>query len=192
MPASSPETLRFLETRRSRPARTLAAPAPDRDALRRLLAIAARAPDHGKLEPWRFIVLEKGALERLAATLPARGEELGIEPERIAKSVDEYSRSLLAVAVVACPRRSGTIPEIEQALSAGAVCMQFLNACLAAGWGANWLTGWAPHDRRWRERHLGLGPGEWIAGVIHVGSETSAPPDRPRPDLAAITDWVSS
>ena len=192
MPASHPEALRFLETRRSRPAKTLAAPAPDRDSLRRLLTVAARSPDHGKLEPWRFLVLEKEALERLASTLPSKGKELGIEPEKIAKSVDEYSRSLLAVAVVACPKPSEKIPEIEQTLSAGAVCMQLLNACLAAGWGANWLTGWACHDRDWRERHLGLGPGEWIAGIIHVGSETSAPPDRPRPDLEAIIEWVAS
>lgn len=192
MPDPNLAAITFLETRRSRPARTLEAPVPDREELKRLLTIAARSPDHGKLEPWRFLVLEKQALARLAATLPARGRELGLDDAKIAKSVEEYARSELAVMVVASPKPSEKIPEIEQTLSVGAVCMQFLNAALAAGWGANWLSGWASHDADWREKHLGLMPHEWIAAIIHLGTERAAPPDRPRPDLDAITEWIEA
>ena len=81
---------------------------------------------------------------------------------------------------------------MEQTLSAGAVCMQLLSASLAAGWGANWLSGWASHDPAWREKNLGLMPHEWIAGIIHIGTETSAPPERPRPDVDMITEWIET
>ena len=192
MPSPNPDALQFLETRRSRPAKTLSGPVPDRDTLRGLLTIAGRCPDHGKLEPWRFLVLEKDALQRLSETLPAKGADLGIDIGKVEKAVLEYSQSELAVVVVASPKPSDKVPEIEQTLSAGAACLQLLNACLAAGWGANWLTGWASHDRDWRERNLGLMPHEWIAGVIHIGTETIAPPERPRPDIDAITEWIEA
>ena len=191
MPDPNPAALEFLETRRSRPAKTLRGPAPSREELLHLLKIAARSPDHGKLEPWRFLVLEKPALARLADTLPATGSRLGIEPEKIDKSVADYANSELAVAIIASPVESPKIPEIEQTLSAGAVCMQLLNAALAAGWGANWLSGWASHDREWREANLGLASHEWVAGLIHIGTESATPPDRPRPDLDAKTEWVA-
>ncbi len=192
MPDPNPEALRFLATRRSRPGKTLSTPAPDKDTLRELLTIAARTPDHGKLEPWRFLVLQAPAMQRLAETLPAKGVDLGIDPEKIEKATLEYRNAPLAVAVVASAKPSEKIPELEQTLSAGAVCMQLLNAALAAGWGANWLSGWASHDRDWRERNLGLMPHEWIAGIIHIGTETIQPPERPRPSLDAITEWIDA
>lgn len=192
MPDPNATALEFLETRRSRPAKTLKGPVPSREDLKPLLKIAARTPDHGKLEPWRFLVLEKAALTRLAGTIEDAGVRLGVEPEKIAKAVAQYGDADLAVAVVACPRASEKIPAIEQTLSAGAVCMQLLNAALAAGWGANWLTGWACHDPVWREQQLGLMPDEWIAGMIHIGTESSTPPDRPRPDMDAITEWLEA
>ena len=192
MPDPNPAALDFLETRRSRPAKTLTVPVPSREELLRLLTVAARTPDHGKLEPWRFLVLEKAALTRLAGTMPAAGQRLGIEPEKIEKSIAQFADADLAVAVVASPKASEKIPGIEQTLSVGAVCMQLVNAALAAGWGANWLSGWASHDVDWRERNLGLMPHEWIAGFIHIGTETSAPPERPRPDMDAITEWLDA
>ncbi|MDD9920738.1 MAG: nitroreductase [Boseongicola sp.] len=192
MPTPNPDAYAFMKSRRSRPAKTLTGPVPDRDTVFDLLEIAARTPDHGKLEPWRFIVLEQNALSRLANTIPARGEELGIDPEKIEKMRFQMANAELAVAVIASPKPSEKIPEIEQTLSAGAVAMQLLSAALAAGWGANWLSGWASHDRVWRETHLGLEPHEWIAGFIHIGTETATPPDRPRPDLEQIVDWISA
>ena len=190
MPQPNPAALDFLLTRRSRPAKTLALPVPDRDALLPLLTAAARSPDHGKLEPWRFVVLARPALLRLAALAEARGTALGLAPERIAKGVRQYADAHLAVAVIAAPKPSDTIPLIEQHLSAGAVCLALLNAALAAGWGANWLTGWASHDAEFCARGLGLAPGEFVAGLIHIGTETAPPPERPRPDLSAIVTWA--
>lgn len=192
MPEKNPAALDFLLTRRSRPAKTLTTPAPDRAALLPILTAAARSPDHGKLEPWRFLVLERAALQRLAAAVPARGAALGLDPERIEKMRRQFADADLAVAVVARPQATEKVPEIEQILSAGAVCLAMLNAALASGWGANWLTGWAIHDRNFVRKELGLADHEFVAGLIHIGTETSPPPDRPRPDLDAITTWVSA
>ncbi|MBE0413580.1 nitroreductase [Yoonia sp.] len=192
MPVPNPAALDFLLTRRSRPAKTLTAPVPDRTALETLLTAAARTPDHGKLEPWRFIVLERPALARLAAMIPARGAALGLDPEKITKAVIQYADAELAIVVVSTPKASDKIPQIEQIYSAGAVCLALLNAALAAGWGANWLSGWASHDRAFIRDGLGLADHENIAGLIHIGTETSAPPERPRPDLARITTWASA
>ncbi|SFP81413.1 nitroreductase family protein [Tranquillimonas alkanivorans] len=192
MPDANQPALDFLLARRSRPAKTLTTPVPDRDQLRPLLTAAGRTPDHGKLEPWRFIVLQKPALVRLAEMVETRGARLGKTPEDIAKQRTQYADGDLAVVVVASPRPSDKIPEIEQTLSAGAACLQLLNAALAAGWGANWLTGWASHDRAFVEEGLGLAPQEWVAGLIHIGTEKFAPPERPRPDIDALTTWVDA
>ncbi len=192
MPSPNPAALDFLLTRRSRPAKTLRAPVPNRDTLMTLLTAAARTPDHGKLEPWRFIVLEKPALTRLAALIPARAAALDIAPDKIEKALSQYRDADLAVAVVESPVLSDKIPAIEQTYSAGAVCLALLNAALAAGWGANWLSGWASHDPTFCREGLGLAPHERIAGLIHIGTETNAPPERPRPDLPRKITWASA
>lgn len=190
MPEANPAALSFLASRRSRPAKTLTTPVPDRAVLEDLLTVAARTPDHGKLEPWRFIVLETAALKRLADTIPMYCRD--IDAEKTAKLVAQFANADLAVAVIASPKPSDKIPEIEQTLSAGAVAMNLLSAALAAGWGANWLSGWISHDRKWREDTLGLAPTEWIAGFIHIGTERMTPPERPRPDLSSIVTWVET
>lgn len=192
MPEKNPAALEFLLTRRSRPAKTLTTPVPSRDELMPILTAAARTPDHGKLEPWRFIVLERPALERLAAEVEMRGAARGEAPERIEKVYRQFADAHLVVAVVLSPKVSDKVPEIEQVYSAGAVCLAMLNAALASGWGANWLSGWACHDPEFLSVALGIAPQESVAGFIHIGTETSPPPDRPRPDLDAITTWVSA
>jgi len=191
MPAPNQTALDFLLSRRSRPAKTLVAPAPDRTALRPLLTAAARTPDHGKLEPWRFIVLEKPALTRLSTLVAELGAGRDLDADQMTKSISQYANADLAVAVICSPKPSPKIPEIEQVYSAGAACLALLNAALAAGWGANWLSGWASHDPEFRTRGLDLAPHETIAGFIHIGTEKTAPPERPRPDLDAITTWVT-
>ena len=189
---ASPETLEFLRRRRSHAARTLTTPVPDDAALRDLLAIAARSPDHGKLVPWRLVVLRKPALTRLAALAEDRGQALGIDPERRAKGVAQLADADLAVAVIASPRSSDRIPVIEQHLSAGAVCLALLNASLAAGWGAAWLTGWHVHDRSFAEAAFGVTGAEFVAGLVHIGTATVTPKERPRPALDEIVTWVEA
>ena len=181
--------MEFLLTRRSRPAKMLRAPAPDGAQIMQLLQAAARVPDHGKLEPWRFVVLEPSACTRLAALITARGTEQGITAEKTHKAAATFADSPLIVTIVASPKQSDKIPEIEQTLSVGAVCLGLVNAALASGWGANWLTGWVASDSVIL-RELGLAPQEWVAGFIHIGTAQGTPPERPRPDIAALTTWV--
>ncbi len=183
------KTLDFLLTRQSVPARLLAAPYPDRGQLAELLTAAARVPDHGKLEPWRFIVVSDMALSGLATAILAAGPRLGMIPEKIAKAADTYQTSGAAVVVVSSPKPSDKVPDIEQIYSAGAVCLSLVNAAQAAGWGANWLSGVYMHDRNFTRDHLGLADHETVAGVIHLGTPKGQVSDRPRPDITALTTW---
>jgi nitroreductase len=192
MPERNQAALDFLLTRRSTPAKTLEAPVPGRDELEVILTAAARSPDHGKLEPWRFIVLEAGAMPRLAALAEARGAALGLEAEKVAKGVSQFAASPLAVVVVYAPVAQEKVPEEEQVLSAGAVCLALVNAALASGWGANWLSGWVAHDRAFVRDGLGLAEHERVAGIVHIGTPRATPPERPRPDLGAKTTWVNA
>jgi len=192
MPTPNPAALEFLLTRRSRPAKTLTAPVPSRKEITTILTAAARTPDHGKLEPWRFIVLEKPALARLAGLVGELGAHRNIEPEKIIKMHAQFANADLVVAVVSCPVNSPKVPVIEQQHSAGAVCLAMVNAALAMGWGANWLSGWASHDAEFLQLGLGCSDGETLAGFIHLGTESTAPPERPRPDLNRITTWAET
>ncbi|MDT8343051.1 MAG: nitroreductase family protein [Thermohalobaculum sp.] len=185
-----PEVLDFLLTRRSRPARTLADEGPGRDDLSTLLTAAARCPDHGKLEPWRFVVIAGDARARVAAAARARTTAMGLDAGSIDKASAAFTQGAVIVAVLASPRASDKIPDCEQTMSAGAVCLSLLNAALAAGWGANWLTGPLARDPAFLTATLGAAPGEWVAGFIHIGRETVVPADRPRPDVAALTTWL--
>lgn len=190
MPTPNPAALEFLLSRRSRPAKTLTTPVPSREALLPLLTAAARTPDHGKLEPWRFIVLGQAALARLGQTARLRAQELGYDAEKADKGANQFETGTLAVAVIEVQRDSAKIPPLEMTYSAGAACLALLNAALAAGWGANWLSGWPSHDAGFGQAALGLAENERIAGFIHIGTETATPPERPRPDLEKIVTWA--
>lgn len=191
-PAARPEVMAFLLTRRSRPARLLTGPGPDRATLTRMLTAAARVPDHGKLEPWRFLVIEGAARARLAALLAERGTALGRDPEKLQKDIAAWRDSPVTVAVVTVPRPVDKIPEWEQILSAGGVCLSLVNAALAQGLGACWLSGFAAYDRPFLTEGLGLAEGERIAGFVHIGACTAIPPERPRPEIGQITGWIGA
>ncbi len=182
------DTLSLLKLRRSVPPQFLAAPGPDTAQLNQLLTIAARVPDHGKLAPWRFIVFAGEGREK-AAEIVAQGFKAK-NPDADDKQVDfERNRLLHApviVAVVSTAAPHLKIPEWEQELSAGAVCMNMLVAAQAMGFGASWLTNWFSFDRAVLTA-LGLGATERVAGFIHIGTASSVPADRERPDIADIT-----
>lgn len=192
MPDRNPAALEFLLSRRSRPAKTLTGPVPDRAEIEVLLTAAARTPDHGKIEPWRFIVLHKQALTRLGNAAARRATELGLDTDKTAKAQAQFAQADLAIAVISTPMPSEKVPAVEQTYSAGAVCLSLLNAALASGWGANWLSGWASHDRQFVTETLDLAASETVAGFIHIGTQTKTPPERPRPDLTAKTTWVQA
>ncbi|MFV0386734.1 nitroreductase [Paracoccus sp. (in: a-proteobacteria)] len=181
--------LQFLSSRRSHPPKLLSGPAPDRQQLLDLLTLAARAPDHGKLEPWRFVVLDRAALDRLQPILRQAVTDAGQDEAAVEKSASAFGSPLI-VAVISAPVASDKIPEWEQILSAGAVCLGLVNAALASGWGAAWLTGFAALNPDFGRAHLGVQPDERVAGLIHIGSRGATPPERPRPDIAAKTSWL--
>jgi len=181
----------FLLNRRSRIFKTLTTPVPSDDEMMPLLTAAARVPDHGVLQPWRFIVLRGDALLRLGELTKVRGEALEIEPEKIEKTADMFATANLIVAVVSAPHSLERIPEVEQLYSAGAACLSLLNAAQASGWGANWISGWTSHDREFIREGLGLSSEETIAGFIHIGTEKFGPKERRRPDMATLIEWVT-
>ncbi len=182
--------MEFLLTRRSPPAKTLSLPAPSRTELVPILTAGLRVPDHGKLEPWRLIVLERAGLDRLADLTQERARTLGYDDEKTEKGRGQFTRSPLCVAVVETRRSIEKVHALEQTYSAGAVCLSLVNAALASGWGASWITGWPAHDAELAASALGLGPDERVAGFIHIGTPSAAPPERPRPDLGVSVTWA--
>ncbi len=176
-----------LLTRRSVSVKDLAAPAPDDAQLKEILRVATRVPDHGKLTPWRIIILRgKGALklgdiaaERFAKQYPDDAKEKHLDAER-----KRFSRAPLCLAVLSTPVE-GSKPPWEQKLSAGAVCMNILHAAHALGFGANWLSEWVAFDAKILKA-LGGKDGDKIAGFIYIGTKTKEPEDRPRPRLADV------
>lgn len=187
------DVIDLLAKRRSVPANALAEPAPNAAELDTILTIASRVPDHGKLAPWRFIVIEGEARAELGRRLADILQETDPSaPEaRVAAQGSCFSQSAMVVAVVSTAAPHFKIPEWEQELSAGAVCMNMSIAAHALGYGAIWLTGWAAYEPRAGEA-LGLASGERVAGFIHLGTPTERWADRPRPELAAIvTRWTA-
>lgn len=188
MQHTDPAALSFLRNRRSHPPKLLAGPPPPRDELLDLLTLAARVPDHGKLEPWRFVVLERGVLDRLAPLLADYAAAQGADEAAVDKTRSAFESPVI-VAVISAPVDSPKIPRWEQFLSAGAVCLELVNAALAAGYGAAWLTGLAA-QAEFAQAHLGVSPDERVVGLIHIGQRGNTPPDRPRPDIAAKTTFL--
>lgn len=176
--------LTALATRRSGKPRDLAAPGPDAAALDAILAIAARTPDHGKLAPWRFVVIDdRDAFAALLnrAYLAERPEAKRPELE----AVEQFARQAPAVVVaLSAPRTESHIPLWEQELSAGAACMNLLHAAQASGFAGGWLTGWAAYSDIVRDA-FGEAP-ERIAGFLFLGTPGRDLDERPRPELAQI------
>lgn len=180
------ETLQLLAERRSAPAQTLDAPGPSPEETELLLRLGARVPDHGKLSPWRFVVFEPQAkaayVERLQALARSQGD--GQRTAKLAK----LSAAPLTIAVLSRPDPQADIPEWEQILSSGAVCMSLLIAAQAMGYGANWITDWYAYDEA-ALKILGAERGERVAGFVHVGTPPEPPLERARPDVARLTRW---
>ena len=180
--------IQCLSGRRSVPPLAMSGPGPDAAERDQLLMIAARVPDHGKLAPWRFITFE-GEGRVAAGLLIAQAfmaDNPQAEPERVELERRRLAHAPLVVAVVSCAAPHVKIPEWEQVLSAGAVCMNLIIGANAMGFAACWLTQWYAYDRRVLDG-LGLAPHEKIAGFVHVGASPTRPEDRPRPQLSSIT-----
>jgi nitroreductase len=184
---AAPALLKLLAARRSSSAATLSAPGPDRATVRSLLQVATHTPDHGKLSPWRFIILEGSAKQIFVGRL----ETLAADQENATKAqaaLAKLRNPPLTIAVISTAS-GGRIPVWEQQLSAGAVCMSLLLAAHAAGFGANWITDWYAYDSA-ALALLGVRGEERVAGYVHIGTQLEIPKERPRAEIEAlITDW---
>ena len=184
----APAAIDLLLSRRSGSAKAMGKPGPSNKQLQQILQAGSRAPDHGKLFPWRFIVFEDKGRERmgeiLADVLEAEGErERQIEEER-----GRFLRAPVVVGVISFAREQHKIPVWEQELSAGAVCQNILIAAHALGFVANWITEWYAYHPKIKER-LGLKPGERVAGFIYIGTAKEPLEERPRPELEKIVSY---
>ncbi len=182
-PAVSPETLAFLATRRSASAMTLRSPGPASEQVDDLLRLAARVSDHGKLFPWRFIVLEGEQKAVVGSKLQAIAATRNDQAKATA-ALGKFNAPPMAIFVIS-HLMDGDIPEWEQILSAGAVCMTLLNAATAMGYGANWITDWYSNDQAARAA-IGVPPGDRVAGVIYIGTTSEPPLERVRPDISTL------
>lgn len=180
------ETIRLLLTRRSVPAAMLVGPGPSEEETRTLLTIASRVPDHGKLAPWRFVLIRGDAGRVLGERLQeiVRADQPDADSQKLRDEGNRFSAPLV-IAVVSRAGPHVKIPKWEQVLSAGAVCMNLVTAASAMGFAANWLSGWFAYDRRFLDL-LEISHEEEIAGFIHIGRSDAAPADRPRPALDEI------
>ncbi|WP_127091088.1 nitroreductase family protein [Aquabacter cavernae] len=185
-----PDAIDLLLTRRSTRILDFAEPGPSADQLNTLLTIAARVPDHGKLAPWRFIVLEGEGRARAGAALAdivARKEPDAGE-KRMAFELERFTRAPVVITVVSRAAPHVKIPEWEQTLSAAACAQNLLVAAAALGFGATWLTEWPAYDADGRAA-LGLSEAERIVGFVYVGTAVQKLEDRPRPPLDEIVTY---
>lgn len=180
------DVINLLATRRSAPVPALAEPGPTPEQIEQLLAVAARVPDHGKLAPWRFILFlgegRRQAGEAIADVFASTN------PGADAKRIDLERRRFQAPAVVGVVSHAAPhvkIPEWEQVMSAGAVCMNLVVAANAMGFATSWLTEWYAYDRDVLAR-FGLASGERMAGFIHIGTAVEPREDRVRPVMADL------
>ena len=184
------DLLTLFETRRSVAPHLMTGPGPTPDERDRLLRIASRIPDHGKLAPWRFIVFEGEARVQAGAILAKRFRERQPDAtdDMVAIEAKRLARAPMVIAVVSKSAPHVKIPEWEQELSAGAVCTALTFAANAMGFVTAWLTEWFAYDEQVRAA-FGLTPQERIAGFIHIGRSTETPADRPRPALDEIVSY---
>lgn len=182
---SSP--LRYLASRRSGRARDMVGPGPDEEEVAAILALAARTPDHGKLSPWRFVLVGADQRDDLAVLLArALDENDPNAGDAHRAKADEFAHQGAALVVLlSAPVRPHKIPVWEQELSVGAAAMNLLHAIHAHGYVGSWLTGWAAYDPLVRSAFC-VGPSERIAGFFFIGSPSRPLEERPRPDLQSV------
>lgn len=187
----SAEMLKFLAQRRSPSKNHLGAPGPAPEEVDELLRIAARVPDHRRVEPWRFIVFEGDARHQFGRKISAIYDKAHPECEAsdILEEAGRLERAPVVVAVISSPDTSHKTPVWEQELSCGAVCYNLLLAASSAGWGAIWLSEWIAFNNQ-VDQLLGLAEEERIAGYIYLGKPEMDCPERPRPNMEKkITRW---
>lgn len=183
-------TYDLLVRRRSVKTRDMVSPGPDKDALEKILTAGMRVPDHGKLAPWRFIILEGDDRARLGEIIAQGLVSEGETSEKVAEKMKNYAtQGPVLVVAVHSPNLTSAIPMWEQELSIGAACQNMLVAATALDFASQWLTGWASYSPSVKAG-LGLTEKEKIAGFLFFGNHGDrVPSERPRPDVADHIQW---
>ncbi len=186
-------TLELLQTRRSLAPHKMIGPGPTPAEIETILKVASRVPDHGKLAPWRFIVIEGEARQAIGARLEAIFVSDNPDADEARRRIERerLARAPLVIAVVSKAAPHVKIPEWEQLMSAGAACMNLVWAANALGYVTAWLTEWYAYDRRAQDA-LGLDAHEKIVGFVHIGRRGEPADDRPRPALADIVTTIGA
>jgi len=185
------DAIEALTTRAS--PRELVEPAPDARTLDRILRAGMRAPDHGRLRPWRFIIVAGAARTALGDVLAAalQRREPGVAEAALAKERGKPLRAPLIIVVAARLREHRGVPAVEQIIAAGAAAQNILVAAHALGFGGFWRTGAAAYDNAVK-RALGLRADDAIVGFLYLGTPASAAAALPMPDVAAhVTYWTA-
>jgi nitroreductase len=177
----------FLLTRNSAPIPELKEPAPSDAEIETLIRIASRVPDHGRLEPWRFILYRGETREKIGEKLAelAQKREGPLPEGRILQEKTRFSRAPLVIGVISVPRENPKIPQWEMFLSGGAAAMNLVIAANAMGYSTNWITNWYSDVDEGR-CILGLAPHERVVGFIHIGTFAGQAPERPRPEVGKL------
>jgi nitroreductase len=181
---SSPTSL--LATRRSGKPRDMIEPGPSPSQIRTILEAATRIPDHGKLAPWRFILIGSDQRAALAALLTSAYRAEKPDAGRLEiEAMDQFAHQAPCLIVaLSSPVLDSKIPVWEQELSSGAACMQLLNAAHAQGFVGSWLTGWPTYSAAVRDAFGGAH--DRLAGFLFIGSPARVLEERPRPDYDAV------
>ena len=188
--SSAVPSIELLRRRRSVVVKNMCEPGPGAEELDLILDAGIRVPDHGKIGPWRLQVLNKPAqamlgdvyAEEFAGRIPDANDKQ-IEFER-----DRPQRAPVLIVVSSNVNREHTVPEFEQMLSCGAVCMNLLNAATSLGYAAQWLSEWPAYNNNVK-RALGVAEDQHIVGFIYVGSATEPPSERVRPTVETVVSY---
>ena len=181
------ETVELLQKRRSVAPHLLVDPGPTAEEIETLLTIASRVPDHGRLTPWRFLVIDREAGRRIGEAIAGafRADNPQASPETEAFEKNRLARAPLVIGVVSRAAPPVKIPDWEQMMSAGAAAMNLVIAANAMGYATSWITEWYAFDRRVLDA-LGLAPAERMVGFVHIGRPKESPVERPRPALSDV------
>lgn len=183
-PTVSPEFAARLALRRSAPAQALVAPGPAAAQITDILTLGARSPDHGKLTPWRFVVMGQQSRSQIAERLSALAVANGL-PSKAVAVLAKLTAAPVSILVISTAG-PGPKPVWEQELSAGAVCMNLEHAASAYGFATCWITDWYSYDAQ-AGALFGVQAHEKIAGFIHIGTSPEPLLERERPDVASLT-----
>ncbi len=193
LPTERPEVLEFLKSRRSNMAKAMTGPGPNAKELQALLEIAARVPDHRKLNPWRFILFQGDSRAEFGKNIATafKRDNPNAPSDRVLFENQRFLRAPLVIGVISSPVDCvrGT-PIWEQQLSAGAVCFNLCLAAQAKGFAAQWLTEWFAYDND-VQNALYLSAREQIAGFIYIGTTQTPSPERARPQIVDIVSHWS-